>query len=65
MNTYIFEHICTYIYIYMHTYINEQRGLPAGTERKTGPGYEEVSIPAVKKTKLRDDEELVDIRSLL
>jgi hypothetical protein len=43
---------------------HEQRGLPVGTERKTGVGYEEVSIPAAKKTKLPDDEELVDISEL-
>jgi hypothetical protein len=43
---------------------HEQRGLPAGAERKIGQGFEEVSIPAAKRLPKPEPDELVDILSL-
>ena len=42
----------------------EKKGLGAGAERKTGPGFEEVNIPAPKKKVLREEADLVKISSL-
>jgi len=43
---------------------HEKKGLPAGAERKTGIGYEEVFIPAAKKMTAPVDGELVEVSQL-
>lgn len=43
---------------------HEKRGLPAGTERKTGPGFEEVTIPAPARPPRPPDDSLEAISSL-
>lgn len=42
----------------------EKKGLPAGTTRKTGPGYEEVFIPAAKRPPPPKDNDLVNVQML-
>lgn len=42
----------------------EQNGLPAGTKRKTGQGWEEVDIPAAKNKDMLPESALIRIESL-
>ncbi len=42
----------------------EKKGLGAGAERRTGPGFEEVNIPAPKKRVLREEADLIEVATL-
>lgn len=43
---------------------HEKKGLPADTERKVGPGFEEVNIPAAERPVIPDNEVLIEINNL-
>lgn len=42
----------------------KKSGLPAGSERKTGPGYDEINIPAPKALPKAAADELIDLSVL-
>jgi activating signal cointegrator complex subunit 3 len=43
---------------------HEKRGMPAGTEKKTGPGFEEIHIPAPKAPDSSDVSDLILVSAL-